>query len=386
MGKIKVAFFSDLMIRDFDGATRTMYQILDRIPKDEFEYLFFCGVKPTHQVDFEVVQLPTVKIPRNHTYRMAIIHLSKGKVRKKLDEFAPDVIQFTSPSQISVFGSKYAKEKNIPLVTIYHTHFISYMKYYFSFAPFLIPTVNKIVAKTCKNIYDPPDIVYVPTEEIKRQLLTKCNLRGDNIRIWARGLNQERFDPNKRDPDILRTMTKNDKPNIIYASRLVMEKNLDVLVKFYQKNQKEGSPFNLIIVGYGAAKEKMMKKMPYAFFLGKKNQEELAAVYASCDVFFFPSTTETFGNVIPEAMASGLPCVLSNEGGHRSYVEHESNALLCPPDDVDAYWKAIHRVLDDAPLREKMIRKGLEFTKTLNWEELVERYFEDLRVLTQAKK
>ncbi len=386
MAKIKVAFFADILIKDFDGASRTMFQILNRIPKSEFDYLFICGVEPKHDVGFEVIKLPTMTIPRNNTYEMAVIAFSKKRVRQKLDEFAPDIIHFASPSQISTFASKYARSKGIPLVTIYHTHFLAYMKYYFNFAPFLVPTMLKIVAKICKRIYDRPNIVYIPTEEIKKQLLEKADFKGHNLRIWGRGLDQKRFDPLKRNTALIQEITKNDKPNVLYASRLVMEKNVDVLSKLYQLIKKDGDQVNLIIVGDGAARKDLEKKMPGAFFLGNKNHQELAIIYASCDVFFFPSTTETFGNVIPEAMASGIPCILSNEGGHVSYVEQGKTALLCSPDDAKCCWEAIQSLIHNSDLKKEIVANALKFTKTLNWENLVDQYFDDLRMLANKKK
>ncbi len=379
MGKIKVAFFSDLLVRNFDGAVRTMYQIIDRIPKEEFEYLFICGMPPKEDIGFEVMQVPTIKVPRNENYEMSFIPFFKNKLRQKLKEFQPDIIQFASPSQLSTFANKYGKENNIPVVTIYHTHFISYMQYYVDFAKFLIPIVERKVAKIIKSIYDEVDAAYVPTEEIRKQLLEKCNLKGDNIRIWARGLKQDAFDPAFRKENYFRQFTQNDKPNILFASRLVMEKNLKLVAEVYKKSEEKGSAYNFIIVGDGAARKKLEKWMPNAFFLGSKSHEELSTIYASADLFFFPSLSETFGNVITEAMASGLPCVLSSEGGHISFAEHNKVALLCPPDNADAFLNAFEQLLKNDTLRTNLVKNALEFTKTLDWDALVDAYFDDIR-------
>lgn len=381
MGKIKVAFFSDLLVQNFDGATRTMFQIINRIPKDEFEYLFICGMPPEGDIGFEVIKVPTISIPGNNSYGIANTFFSKKMLRKKLDDFKPDIIQFASPSLLSLFANKYGASNNIPIISIYHTHFYSYVQYYWGFVPFLIPYISKLTAYLTKTIYDKVDTLYVPTDEIKKQLLEKCKLEGSNIKIWARGMNQNKFNPNLRDSALIKEHTKNNKANILFASRIVMEKNLDLLVNLYNYCQENGNEYNFIITGDGNALKKLEKKMPNAFFLGGKKQSELAKIYASCDVFLFPSISETFGNVITEAMASGIPCVLANQGGHISYAPNNERAILCPPDNEVAFYTAIKKVLADKELSKTITTNALNFTKTLDWEKLVDSYFIELRQL-----
>lgn len=362
-----------------------MYQILNRIPRDEFEFKFFCAVPPDKEMNFEVIELPKVTIPYNTTYKMAMPFMAKKKLTQKLDDFKPDIIHFASPSLLGSFANKYGIANNIPVVSIYHTHFISYVKYYFDFAKFTIPYFQKKTKEITKRFYKDPKVVYVPTTEIIKDLKEQCSLDGHNLKLWQRGINDELFNPNKKDKAHLRSITGNDKPNILFASRLVWEKNLQALIDLYDKCEAENTDVNFIVAGDGVVKKELERKMPKAFFLGMLRHEELAKVYASSDIFFFPSVTETYGNVVIEAMASGLPCVVANGGGPKSIINHGVTGMICEPDNINEFWETIQMLLEDKELYHKIAHKGLEYTDSLSWDRLVSIYYEDLKRLAQKE-
>lgn len=385
MKKIRVAFFAEILIEDFDGASRTMYQILNRIPRDDFEFMFFCGVPPDKELGFDVFQLPTITIPYNTSYEAALPFLAKKKLTQKLEAFNPDIIHFASPSPLGSFANKYGKANNIPVVSIYHTHFISYVKYYFDFAKFTIPYFQRKVKEITKRFYRDPQIVYVPTREIIKDLKEKCELDGHNLKLWQRGINNKLFNPVKKDKAYIRELVGNDKPNILFVSRLVWEKNLQCLIDLYRKCEAEKAEVNFIVAGDGVVRKELQRKMPNAKFLGMLGHEELARVYASSDIFFFPSVTETYGNVVIEAMASGIPCVVANGGGPKSIITHGVNGMLCEADNIQEFWDTIQALLNDKERYHKMVHDGLEFTDSLSWDRLVNIYFEDLKYLVRKE-
>lgn len=385
MKKIRVAFFAEILVADFDGATRTMYQILDRIPRDDFEFMFFCGVPPDKEMGFDVFQLPTVTIPYNTTYKMGLPFAAKKKLTQKLEDFQPDIIHFASPSLLGSFANKYGNANNIPVVSIYHTHFISYVKYYFDFAKFTIPYFQRKVKEITRRFYKTPRIVYVPTKEIIKDLKEKCDLNGENLKLWQRGLDNDLFNPNKKDKAYIQEITGNDKPNILFASRLVWEKNLQALIDLYKKCESEHADVNFIVAGDGVVRKELERKMPKATFLGMLSHQDLARVYASCDIFFFPSVTETYGNVVVEAMASGLPCVVANGGGPKSIITDGLNGLICEENNIDEFWITINDLLQDKELYHRIAHNGLKYTDTLSWDRLVDVYFSDLRKIVRKE-
>ncbi len=385
MRKIKVAFFAENLISDFDGCSRTVYQILNRIPKDEFEFMYFCGVKPDQEVNAEVFKFPTVKVPFNSTYEAAIPYFHKAKLWKALDNFEPDVIHFTSPSPMASYAKKYGRERNIPVISIYHTHYMSYVKYYFRKLKFAIPFFKKYIERTTLGFYNDLKKVYVPTNEIIDDLVNDAKLNGQNLKLWQRGLDNELFNPNKKDTHYIQSITGNKHPVILFASRFVWEKNLQALIDLYKFYQNKNEKINFVVAGDGVAGRELKAKMPDAHFVGMVGHQELAKLYASTDIFFFPSDTETYGNVVVEAIASGTPCVAANGGGPKSYLTHGETAWLCEPDDIETYYNTIQALLADKNAYYKTVQKGLEFTQTLSWDDLVDIYFEDLRQLVRSK-
>jgi len=129
------------------------------------------------------------------------------------------------------------------------------------------------------------------------------------------------------------------------------------LADAYRRLRKEGLPVQLFVVGHGPYSEALAKSLPGAFFTGYLRGTELAAAYASADIFVFPSTTDTFGNVILEAHASGLPVVVSDSGGPKELVADKANGLITRSHDVEDFTRAIRALVTNRALRERMAEK-----------------------------
>lgn len=375
--KIRVAFFADILQKDFDGASRTMFQIIDRIPSDQFEFQFFCGMPPSEEIGHPVFKVPSIPIPFNSTYRLAIPMFAWFSMRRRLKTFQPDVIHIASPSPLGDFAFQYKRRRKIPVLTIYHTHFLSYISYYLRTLPILVKPAVKTVALGQKMFYDQSDLMYVPTMQMVHEL-EEHRFDTKKMKIWQRGINHELFHPQKKDKSVIKAITGNDKPNIIFASRLVWEKNLATLIRIYRLSVKEGDRYNFIIAGDGVAAASIAEKMSTAYMLGKIPHEQLATLYASAEVFVFPSVSETYGNVVVEAMASGCPCVIARGGGSQSLVSHEVTGYLCEPNDEHDYLARIDEVINDLPKTQQIITAGLAYTKSLDWDVLADTYFTDI--------
>jgi len=155
------------------------------------------------------------------------------------------------------------------------------------------------------------------------------------------------------------------------------------LIKIYRENKHNGDKYNFIIAGDGVAKEALKEKMPEAFMLGKISHERLAILYASSDVFLFPSVSETYGNVVVEAMASGCPCVIAKGGGSQSLVDHGKTGFLCEPNNPTDYYQRIEELMNSPELKKKFVANGLAYTRTLDWDVLANTYFEDVKHLAE---
>ena len=376
MNKVRIAFFAEVLIRDYDGATRTIFEIIDRIDSSRFEFLFFCGTPPNEDVGWEVFHVPTVPIPFNKDYKMASMFMMGPKVEQRLREFDPDVIHVSTPSPLGYFALKYALRKNIAVTTIYHTHFISYVRYYTKNTPMVTSFLECALVSHNKSFYNRCYKIYVPTGAMAHEL-SEFGFNRGLMSIWPRGINLSLFSPDRSDKAFIQSITKNGNKNIFFASRLVWEKNLETLCNLYDLIQARDLPYNLVIAGDGLAREELKSRMPHAHLLGHADHDELCVLYASSDYFVFTSDTETFGNVIIEAMASGLPSIIADGGGSRSLINHGVTGYKVEPTDAEAYLEKIELLENDANLKATIINNALADVQQFSWDTLVDGLLSD---------
>lgn len=386
MEKIKVTFFADILIEDYDGASRTMFQIIKRIPSTGFEFLFICGVGPDKLFGFECLRIPAFTLPINTGYKMALPQLAEAKIKEKLTEFEPDIVHIATPSFLGQFALKYAEQCCLPAISIYHTHFISYVDYYLKHAPpFLVDFVKSKVAGNQKTFYNQCDKIYVPSQSIADEL-NDIGVEKTRMTIWKRGIDISLFSPKKRNLPLIKTLTGNNSPTLLFASRLVWEKNLETLFRIYDCLQSKNLPHNFIIAGDGIARNFCENRMRNAVFIGKADHESLAELYASSDVFVFPSVSESYGNVVIEAMASGLPCVIADGGGSKDFIENGINGFKCSPYDENDYTEKIEILLRNKELSRQFSEEGRLYSQQFDWSELIKKYFDDVQAIAHQSK
>lgn len=372
---MRIAFFSDMLVRDYDGCMRTMFHILDRKP-EEIEIKFFTGSNSS----LSSISVPDVTLPFNKDYKMALPFLRQNELKQALEKFKPDLIHITTPSAFGSFAANYGSKRSIKVSTIYHTHYLSYISSYLKSVPALIPLLHRAMSYRLRKFYNTCDLILVPTPIIRDEL-KQIGIQAHRMKIWARGLDKQIFNPKVGDKRRLRIEMRNDKPNVLFASRLVWEKNLETLIKIQKINENRDLPFNMIIAGDGSARKAMQAAIPSAYFLGALPQRELARYYASSDLFVFPSISETYGNVVVEAMACGLPCVIGNGGGTTTFVEQGVTGWKVAPYDAQAYVDRIGQLMSDELEYEKIRAAGMRLAEGLDWEVLVADFFRSVKDL-----
>jgi glycosyltransferase involved in cell wall biosynthesis len=357
-----------------------MFQLINRIDKSRFEFLFICGKGPSDIRGFKCIHVPSFTLPVNRNYIMALPFLIKKKLYDSLDAFAPDIVHIATPSFLGQFAVKYAGKQQLPVLSIYHTHFISYIDYYFAHTPFLINPVKSKASLSQKTFYNQCDVIYVPTESILNEL-RESGVETSRMKIWRRGIDNSLFSPNKRSVEVVQQLTGNNRKNILFASRLVWEKNLQTLFRIYDCVQQQQLPYNFIIAGEGMARSACEKHLKEAIFTGNINHELLSQLYASCDVFLFPSVSEAYGNVVLEAMASGLPCVIADGGGSKDFIQNGINGFKCDPYSETDFTEKLKLVLNNPQLAAQFVEMGLQYSRQHNWEQLATTYFDELNGL-----
>ena len=321
----------------------------------------FRVISPSLPLDREpwrgrVTQVSSIPFPLYRYYRIGLPPIFK--LEKLLSEFKPDLIHVSAPTPISIYGQNYAFRHQLPSVAGYHTHFVDYFPYY-GLGWALDQGWNYM-----KWFHNRSQMTFAPTPGAVSELISK-GVKG--VELWPRGIDREKFSPAHRDEKWRRRQGLGKEPLMLFVGRLVAEKNLAELVEAAQILRQKGHRFKLGFAGDGPYRKILEEAFPSDLFFGFIKGAELSKVYASSDFFIFPSTTETFGNVVLEAFASGLPVIGAKKGGSADLIQHQKNGLLAKPfDGIDfarqIEWLLIH------PDKAKLFREtALETAEHYNW-------------------
>lgn len=360
---MRVAIFTGNYNHIRDGVSLTLNRLVDFLLKQSVEVLVFGPTIPEPAIDHagKLISVPSVKMPGRPEYRFTTGFPKSA--RKELEAFKPDIVHLATPDILGVKALRWAEKNNVPLVSSYHTHFSSYLKYY------KLSLLEPAMWKFLSWFYGKCRQVYVPSKSMAEILVEKKVTA--NLKIWERGINSELFNPGKRDLKWRQQKGFDDDDIIItFVSRLVWEKNLRLFAEVVNRLKEKYSNVKAMVVGEGPAREEMMELLPKGVFTGFLKGEELATAYASSDIFFFPSDTETFGNVTLEAMASGLPAVVANATGSKSLVDHGENGFRAPVEKSDKFFTLIEKLIVDASLRDQMSKASLEKSKKYSWDSI----------------
>ena len=278
--------------------------------------------------------------------------------RKKFSE-----IIISTPGPIGLTALLAAKMLNLQTSGIYHTDFPQYVR---------ILTEDSFLESAAWHymhwFYGQLDTVFVSSEQYRQSWINR-GFDPEKLKIFPRGLDTELFNPARRDPAFWEKYgaATNGEVRLLYVGRISREKDLDVLANAYRRLREEGLSVQLFVVGHGPYTQALSETLPDAVFTGYLTGLELATAYASADVFAFPSTTDTFGNVIIEAQASGVPVVVSDSGGPKELVDDKTNGLVTKSHDVEDFTRAIRALIVDPALRERMGDCARQSVIDLSW-------------------
>jgi glycosyltransferase involved in cell wall biosynthesis len=271
-------------------------------------------------------------------------------------------IIISTPGPIGLTALTAAKMLNLQTSGIYHTDFPQYIR---------ILTDDSFLESVAWNymhwFYGQLDSVFVNSEEYRRSWIAR-GFAPEKLKILPRGLDTKLFSPEHRDPAFWQKFGQhNGAVHLLYVGRISKEKDLDVLAQAYRQLRDEGLPIQLYLVGDGPYLQALHVAMPEAIFTGYLRGKELAAAYASADVFVFPSTTDTFGNVVIEAQASGVPVIVSDTGGPKELVEENVNGVVTKSHDVEDLARAIRDLVNDKRKRVQMSRQARQAVIDRSW-------------------
>jgi glycosyltransferase involved in cell wall biosynthesis len=224
--------------------------------------------------------------------------------------------------------------------------------------------------------YEQMDVVYVNSDDYRRALEAR-GIEARRIHILPRGLDTELFHPARRDDRFWRERGLHEgEIGLLYAGRVSKEKKLDLFASVVRKLKADGLPVRGLVIGHGPYSAEFEKSFPEAIFTGYLSGEDLARAYASADVFVFPSTTDTFGNVILEAQAAGLPCVVSDQGGPRELVTDGEDGFVTRGGDLAELCEAVRKLCVDESARRAMGAAARKRVEDRSWPHAARRFWE----------
>lgn len=305
-----------------------------------------------------LVPVPSITLPKRTEFRLAL-NLPR-EIREDVWQFQPDLIHVSTPDILGTRAQTFAKRLGVPIVASMHTRFETYLAYYG--LEWAVPVLNTHL----RRFYRRSDHVLAPTSALVAEMKA---LRGDDhASVWSRGIDADLFNPAKRDMAWRRTQgIADDDVVVLFFGRLVLEKGIDTFVSVIQRLEQQGVRVRPLVVGAGPAAA-LFDGLPATILIGHVAGEDLARAVASADVLLCPSTTETFGNVLVEAMASGLPVVSADAQNARSILTPGLDGFICPPVDVDAYVTVLARLIAEPGLRHTIGAAARRTSLTYSWD------------------
>lgn len=362
---MRIAYFNANLKVGQDGVTRVVYKMIDGALERGHDAIAITSILPeTSEQPIPMYKVPSVVIPLQKAYRLAVPGYQS--FTKILERFQPDILHINSPCTLGFGAVKYAKHFGVPVVATYHTHFPTYPRYY------NLTKLEDLVWRITRNLYNSVDRTLVPTRPILSEL-TENNIQ--RLQYLPNGVDTGLFTPERRNNAWRMQFGNGFKPIVLFVSRLVWEKDLRVLANAYQRLKTKRNDFEMVIVGDGNARTEFEQMMPGAHFLGYQTGITLAESFASADIFVFPSTTETFGLVTLEAMASGLTPVAAKMGGAIEIIEEGISGLFAKPLDGANLAQKVEWLLVHPNYRRTMGEQAHHRAQEYRWESILSRLF-----------
>ena len=360
---LRIALFSGNYNYVRDGANQALNRLVDYLLRQGAAVRVYAPVvdEPAFPPAGDLVGVPALAIPGRTEYRVPLA--LSPRVRRDLAAFAPNIVHVSSPDPAAHRAVSWARARRMPVLASVHTRVETYPRYY------TMAFLEPVLVAMLRRFYRRCDALVAPSESMA-QVLREQRMNFD-IDIWSRGVDRTIFHPGRRDLAWRQGLGIADDEVVIgFFSRLVMEKGLDVFSDAIDELRRRGVRHRVLVVGDGPAREWFAGRLPDAVFTGLLGGADLARAVASMDVLFFPSVTETFGNVTLEAMACGLPVVVSEATGSESLVDDGRSGRMIRPGAIRQFADALQAYVADAGLRQAHGAAGEARSHDFAWDRI----------------
>lgn len=306
------------------------------------------------------ILLRGLPIPRYPQLKLGLP--SKKALIKAWTQKRPDLVHIATEGPLGWSALQAARVLRLPVTSDFRTNFHSYSKHYG------VGWLSKPIVAYLRKFHNHTACTMVPTRALKGELQASGF---DNLRVVARGVDTELFHPGQRDAGMRASWHANDQTIVLLSvGRLAAEKNLELIVNVYHALQSGNRPVKLVFAGDGPYRQHLQEQCPDAVFMGMCSHAQLAVLYASADLFLFPSLTETFGNVTLEALASGTPVLAFDCAAASELVQDNVNGWLVLDEDPQKFvLKALQITKDRATLSQAR-QHTLQSVDSLDWKQI----------------
>jgi len=364
---MRIAMVTETYPPEVNGVARTVGLMVDGLRRRGHSIQLVRPRQNGHDLStagplFDELLRPGMPIPRYSQLRIGLP--AGGALFGAWTERLPDLVHIATEGPLGWSALRAARKLRIPVATDFHTNFDAYSRHY-GFAWLAGP-----VRAYLRAFHNRADCTLVPTEELSETL---GGHGFERLRVVGRGVDPAVFSPERRSRALRATWgAGDDTPVALCVSRFAPEKNFPLVIRAYEAMRRARPDTRLVLVGDGPMAEELRRGNVGYVVAGRKVNGELSAHYASADVFLFPSTTETFGNVTLEAMASGLGIVAYRYAAARQHLEDGRSALLPPLNDEAAFLAAAERLASEPGLARRLGREARAVAEQVTWERIVD--------------
>ena len=317
---------------------------------------------PLNDASLEEVLMRGMPIPRYPELKLGLP--SKKTLVKTWTLRRPDVVHIATEGPLGWSALQAAKVLKLPVTSDFRTNFQSYSKHYG------VGWLRKPIVAYLRKFHNATACTMVPTRELMRTLSENGFA---NLKVVSRGVDTKLFNISKRDTSLRSSWGATDNTKVLISvGRMAPEKNLDQVLKTYEALKVTGQAFKLVMVGDGPLKEQFQNRYPEIIFPGMLSQPNLAAYYASSDLFIFPSQTETFGNVTLEALASGIPVLAFDCAAARDWVQTGINGWLVAENNPEGFAAQAVNVFNSKDLLGQITLSTRQQVVHLDWDQIAE--------------
>lgn len=343
-----------------EGANQALNRLVAQGERKGHKFRVYSPVTetPAFEPSGDLVPVPSIALPVRNEFRLA--PGLPAKIRDDVRAFGPDLIHVSTPDILGTRAQSLAKRLGVPVVASLHTRFETYLGFY------RLDWLRPLAEAHLRRFYRRSDHVLAPTADIAREIRA---LRGDDrVTIWSRGVDRRLFSPKRRDLDWRRSKGWDDNDVVVlFFGRLVLEKGVEDFIGVVRRVQAQGIAVKPLVVGAGPA-EKAFAALPDALLTGHLDGAELARAVASADILVHCSNTEAFGNVVLEAMASGLAIVSSDSESSKALITNGRDGVLCPAEDVDCLVREVSALAAEPDRRHALGTAARSASAAYSWD------------------